>query len=299
MLEDMVKPSGLDMVMGANPMDEGIYGTPADDPSRLIIGPQTEQPFQVPSPVNLSLDYTGWAEPEFRAFSLGAARAGTFISANPHAFGLGLTAGGADLVANICTEKRGLTDARGNLCNQRLHEVCQTGTVRAVEFCIEDQMGRSADLSDPGMALDTLDRCRKVTGKPAGLVFERVCADLRAILSLGAGQKDRAPDFVSLPEAWLASAVSLRAKAGLERRVKINALVDWSDDLSAVRAFGRGADTVSLMLSRRSYRPYGELMDAAGTRAQMVLREMDRQARRLGLESPRKMTPAQVDQLAR
>jgi len=203
----------------------------APTPPLLIGEGYAAKPFAARSIVNISgMSYGALSQPAVLALSMGAAKAGCWMSTGEGGLAPAHLEGGADIVMQIGTAKYGVRDAAGKLSDERLRELAAHDAVKAFEIKLSQgakpgkggvlpaakvtaeiarirgipegvdsiSPNRHRDVANVNELIDMIVRVRTVTGKPVGIktaiggrrFLHELC---EAILRRGL---DSAPDFI-------------------------------------------------------------------------------------------------------
>lgn len=199
----------------------------------MRIGPYCEQPYDAPSFFNISgMSYGALSKPAVQALSYGAAKAGCWMNTGEGGLSPFHLEGGCDIVFQIGTAKYGVRDAAGNLSDDKLREKAAISQVKMFEIKLSQgakpgkggilpaekvskaiaeirgipegqpsiSPNRHADIASIDDLLDTVERIRRVTGKPCGFKLVLGTTDwldefCEAVIKRGV---ERAPDFITL-----------------------------------------------------------------------------------------------------
>ena len=210
-----------------------------------------------------AMSYGALSAPAIDALAHGAAQANIYLNTGEGALSPFHLAGDCDLVFQIGTAKYGVSDANGDLSNDRLRQVASNARVRMFEIKLsqgakpgkggilpkskvtdviaqtrgipagEDSISpnRHRDISCTADLLAMIHRVRTVTGKPTGIKFvlgqaewiDEMCLEIHR---MGA---QFAPDFITLDSAdggTGAAPQSLMDTVGLPLNASLPILVD-------------------------------------------------------------------------
>lgn len=203
----------------------------SSQPSR--IGPYCEHPYDAPSFFNVSgMSYGALSKPAVQALSHGAAKAGCWMNTGEGGLSPFHLEGGCDIVYQIGTAKYGVRDANGELSDEKLKEKASITQVKMFEIKLSQgakpgkggilpaekvskaiaeirgipegqasiSPNRHADIASIDDLLDSVERIRKVTGKPCGFKLvlgttEWLDQFFEAVNKRGI---ENAPDFITL-----------------------------------------------------------------------------------------------------
>jgi glutamate synthase domain-containing protein 2 len=203
-------------------------------PSR--IGPYCEHPYDAPSFFNISgMSYGALSKPAVQALSYGAAKAGCWMNTGEGGLSPFHLEGGCDLVFQIGTAKYGVRDENGQLSDDKLREKAAITRVRMFELKLSQgakpgkggilpaekvtkaiaeirgipegqasiSPNRHSDIASIDDLLDTVERIRRVTGKPCGFKLVLGTTDWLDEFCEKINQRgiQSAPDFITLDSA--------------------------------------------------------------------------------------------------
>jgi len=230
----------------------------------VTIGPHCDTPYTTDSLVNISgMSYGAISKPAVLALSRGAYRAGCWMNTGEGGLSPYHLEGGADLVFQIGTAKYGVCDLLGNLDEEKLKQVAKHPQVRMFELKMSQgakpgkggilpavkvteeiarirgikpyeasiSPNRHPEIDNVEQLLATIQRVRRVTGKPVG--FKMVLGAYgwldNLFQQINLQGKSSAPDFITLDSAdggTGAAPMSLMDDVGLPLRESLPRLVD-------------------------------------------------------------------------
>ena len=101
----------------------------------MMIGPRAREPYMAPSFFNISgMSYGALSKPAVRALSLGAAKAGIWLSTGEGGCAPHHLEGGCDVIMQIGTAKYGVRDAEGKLSEEKLRELAALPQIKMFEL---------------------------------------------------------------------------------------------------------------------------------------------------------------------
>jgi len=173
----------------------------AVETGKLVIGPGCPEPYVTTSLFNISgMSYVALSRPAVQALAAGAAQGGCWINTGEGGLSSYHLEGGADVVFQIGTAKYGVRDTDGLLDDDKLRQLAANGQIRMFEIKLSQgakpgkggivpgrkvteeiaairgitageasiSPNRHPDINSIDQLLDTIERIRKVTGKPVG-----------------------------------------------------------------------------------------------------------------------------------
>ncbi len=211
-------------------------GKDAVEPIAVTIGQYCEKPYSQSSFFNISgMSFGAISKPAVLALSNGARMAGSWMNTGEGGLSPYHLEGGADIVYQIGTAKYGVRDKEGNLDDEKLREIAaheqvkmfelklsqgakpgkggilpggkvteEIARIRGIEFGQDSiSPNRHPDIDSNEDLLNTIERIRKVTGKPVG--FKAVIGAygwldnlFQEINEIGI---ESAPDFITVDSA--------------------------------------------------------------------------------------------------
>ena len=233
----------------------------------MMIGPRAREPYMAPSFFNISgMSYGALSKPAVRALSLGAAKAGIWLSTGEGGCAPHHLEGGCDVIMQIGTAKYGVRDAEGKLSEEKLRELAALPQIKMFELKLAQgakpgkggilpaekvnaeiaairgipegtasiSPNRHIEAGDWGELLDMIAHIRNVSGKPVGIktVFGTTEAWEPFFEEIVKRGEDAAPDFITVDggEGGTGAApMPLMDLVGLPIREALPLMVDLRD----------------------------------------------------------------------
>ena len=240
-------------------LDDELHSAP-----KLVIGPQTKQPYSPQSFFNISaMSFGSLSKPAVQALSHGAKQAGIWLNTGEGGLSPYHLEGGCDIVFQLGTAKYGARDKNGDLDEGKLKAIADKPQVKMIELKLAQgakpgkggilpaekvteeiaqirgipaghaslSPNRHLDASNNEELLDLIHRVRTVTGLPTGMKIVLSSSQwledfLTAIKNRGV---ESAPDFITLDGGdggTGAAPLALIDEMGLQLKESLPMLID-------------------------------------------------------------------------
>lgn len=202
----------------------------------MTIGPFCEKPYVSQQAFNISaMSYGSISKPAILALAKGAKMANCWLNTGEGGVSPYHLQHGCDIIAQIGTAKYGFRDAQGNLSDERLRQLAQEPSIKMFEIKLSQgakpgkggilpaikvteevarirgipphvdsiSPNRHLDIKNVEELLDSIERIRRVTGKPVGCKFVLGSYDWLHELCLCIHKRGVAfaPDYITLDSA--------------------------------------------------------------------------------------------------
>ncbi|MEL6373569.1 MAG: FMN-binding glutamate synthase family protein [Pseudomonadota bacterium] len=205
----------------------------AEPPPAVVFGPQTAQPYEARSLINISaMSYGSLSKPAIQALSRGAKASGCWLNTGEGGLSQWHLEGGCDIVFQIGTAKYGVRDDEGRLDDRKLRDLAAKPQVKMLELKLSQgakpgkggilpankvtgeiarvrqikegeasiSPNRHREISNVEELLDHIDHLRTVSGLPVGI--KAVVGSTQWLeelfAAINARGKHSAPDFMSI-----------------------------------------------------------------------------------------------------